>query len=357
MARIQRGVPVFIAVLALSFACTASEFGSSVADQVDANAYRAFLDNELYAHDGYSRQQYSPQHNLARDNIADVLESYGLSVQLEGFNYGGQTWYNVVATQPGTESPTYQYIVGAHYDSVSCPGADDNGSGVAAVVELARVLSQYEFPYTIKYVAFDLEEIGLRGSQAYVAAHRTENIRAMVNFDMISWRGYEKWMNVAGNTGSAAFKETIAEAMLEYANLHPHIGTSTSGSDHVSFANAGILAIAVAEMNLSSNPCYHRDCDSVDNVGYIDYEYGAAITRGIAGFLADPEGVNYVCLGDINGNLHVELGDLATLLAHYGTPDGATEEDGDLDQDGDVDVADLAILLSQFGVDCLESGS
>lgn len=330
------------------------EFGRSIAAQIDVDSYRNYLDNELYTRTGHSRSRYSPQHNLARDNIASIFASFGLQVQLEGFNAYGTTWYNVVATQTGSEFPAAQYIVGAHYDSVSCPGADDNASGTAALLEIARVLSQYDLPYTVKYIAFDLEEVGLLGSQAYVAAHRLEDIRAMVNLDMISWRGYNQWVDVAGPGFAHELKDTLHDAVLEYGRgLRPYMGFSTSGSDHASFIAAGIHACTIHEKNPQSNPCYHRDCDTVDNEGYIDYEYAANITRVVAGFLADPEGVHWECVGDIDGSLRVDLVDLAILLSNYGLTSGATMEQGDVDYDGDVDLNDLAELLSRYGTNCL----
>lgn len=123
-------------------AATASDEGQAAADQVSETSYRYFLgDNQgvegiLYTHAGDDRG-YGPEHDLARDNIAAQLESYGLSVVLEPFYYGG-TYYNVVATKLGTVYPDQEYIVGAHYDSVSNPGADDNASGVALVLEAAH---------------------------------------------------------------------------------------------------------------------------------------------------------------------------------------------------------------------------
>ena len=354
----QFGFAIFAVVLLLTTIASvvASDLGKSVSDQVDVDSYRHYLDDMLYTHTGQSRSRLSPQHDLARDNIANLFESFGLDVELEPFSAYGTTWYNVVATQTGVDDPEVQYIVGAHFDSVSCPGADDNASGTAAVLEIARVVSQYDVPYTIKYIAFDLEEVGLLGSHAYVAAHGHDNIRAMINFDMISWRGFNQWIDVAGPWEAEELKQTLHDAVLEYGRgLRPYLNYGSGGSDHASFIAAGIHAVMMSEKTLHSNPCYHSDCDTVDNVGYIDYVYASNMTRVVAGFLADPNGVHWECLGDLDGSLQVNIADLAILLSHYGMTSGATMEDGDLDYDGDVDLRDLAALLARYGVNCLPS--
>jgi len=81
---------------------------------------------------------------------------------------------NVIAELPGQVDPSIIYIVGGHYDSTSssaaAPGADDNASGTAGVREIARILSQYDFKYTLRFVAFSAEELGLRESMALADA-------------------------------------------------------------------------------------------------------------------------------------------------------------------------------------------
>lgn len=106
---------------------------------------------------------------------------------------------NVVAILPGTTQPEKRIIVGAHYDSINlrvsgdkaaeapAPGADDDASGTAVVLELARVMSQYRFSKTIVFIAFGGEEIGLVGSTRYAARARAANeqIEAVFNNDVV----------------------------------------------------------------------------------------------------------------------------------------------------------------------------
>ena len=104
--------------------------------------------------------------------------------------------WNVEATLPGLNGNNEEiYIVSAHYDSVpSTPGADDNAAGVAAVLSAAKILSQYEFNQTIRFVCFSGEEQGLLGSEEYAkeAYNNNENLISTINLDMIGYSETEE---------------------------------------------------------------------------------------------------------------------------------------------------------------------
>jgi len=271
-------------------ACGVLSPGQIIANKISPSSYRHYLDDLLYTHDGDNRDAVSgPEHDPARSNIVTVLQGFGLQVELHAFTYNSATHYNVVATQLGSVHPDAQYIVGAHYDSAGTPGADDNASGVAGVMELARVLSQYTTEYTIKYIAFDLEEYGLLGSEAYVADHLTDDIRGMVSLDMLAYDAMDGACEVWGRSASNPIKNALATAVSLYGNgLVAHVEGQLDASDHAPFEWAGFSACLLIEADVwGSNPCYHQACDSVDNVGYISYPYAVAMTRAAAGFLAD----------------------------------------------------------------------
>ncbi|MBE7482653.1 MAG: M20/M25/M40 family metallo-hydrolase [Polyangiaceae bacterium] len=121
-----------------------------------------------------------------QDHCRDTLAGLGFSVELHDYGTG----VNVIGTRPGATKPNERVLIGAHYDHIpGCPGADDNATGTAAVLELARVLSKASFDRTLVAVCFDEEEIGLLGSKAYVArALKTgENISSVTVFDMIGF--------------------------------------------------------------------------------------------------------------------------------------------------------------------------
>jgi hypothetical protein len=342
---------IAVAGTMFSALASASEFGEQIASEISVTSYQQCLDNQLYTHAGANRGRNGAQHNPCRSNIAALMTSYGLTVQLQSFTYGGQTYYNVVGTQTGVLYPNVQYVVGAHYDSVSNPGADDNASGVAGVLEAARVLSQYDMPYTIKYIAFDLEELGLLGSAAYVAAHHNDDIRGMVSLDMIAWSGSAGKVDIYAEMPSRFFRNAVRRAIRDYgAGVTVGYEGSSNSSDHASFEDAGIPGCLLIENRYHANPCYHQSCDNVDNAGYLDYELAANVTRAMAGFLADPD--DEYCVGDVSADGRIDLSDLAALLAHYGMTSGAEITDGDVDGDGDVDLSDLALLLSLYGTAC-----
>jgi Zn-dependent M28 family amino/carboxypeptidase len=118
--------------------------------------------------------------------LADSLASLELPVRRQTTESGGVTVSNVIAELPGTTRPDEVVLVGAHFDAYY-GGADDNSSGVAAVMELARVLSRYRFERTLRFVGFDLEEVGLVGSNRYVDTLGGERLVASVVFDCIGY--------------------------------------------------------------------------------------------------------------------------------------------------------------------------
>lgn len=137
-----------------------------------------------------SRNKNQPSNDKAADYIQQKLEFYGLEVFNQSFSSTGR---NVYAVQTGTEFLNQKYIICAHYDDMPsgaiAPGADDNASGTSAVLEAARVLSQYSFPYTIVYALWDEEEQGLIGSAYFAqnAANQGDSILGVINLDMIGW--------------------------------------------------------------------------------------------------------------------------------------------------------------------------
>ena len=328
----------------------ASEIGHPIAEQIDVLSYQDYLDNSLLTHDGNNNNWDGPDHDPARDNIQAIFASFGLQAELESFVRSGREGENVVATQVGILHPETQYVIGTHYNSVQNPGADDDASGVAALLEIARVLSQYDTAYTIKYIAFDQEELGMKGSAAYVDDHEGDDIRGMLQMDMIAWNAYGRVFDVRGRSASDPLKNAAADAIDHYGNgLSVNFGGTSDYSDHAPFESTGYLACLLIERRYEYNPCYHEACDSVDTPDYIDYEYAADLTRSVAGFLADHAGATEACVGDLDTDDGVDLADLAQLLSHYGMASGASYEDGDLDSDGDVDLNDLAALLGEFG--------
>jgi len=171
-----------------------------------------------------------------------------------------KTGHNIIATRRGTSAGTL--VLGGHYDSVAAgPGANDNGSGTAVILELARVLASKAHKLTLVIIGFDAEEFGLLGSRYYVehlSATERGNIRAMVNFDML---GGGSGPLLLGGDGNVALLARASAQALGIAAQDFHLD-SNAGSDHVSFTHVGIDTVFFSrDYNLM-----HTPQDTIDQV-------------------------------------------------------------------------------------------
>lgn len=156
-------------------------------DEVDSVRLR----NDLAFVEGIRHRTTGLTHlNAVRDSLRNHFTQQGLFLQEQLFQYGGATGRNITGTLPGTAAAEKVVIVDAHYDTVDdAPGADDNGSGVVGFMEISRLLSRYPAKKTIRYIGFDMEEDGLRGSLDYVSNDlpAIEQVEGMLNFEMIGY--------------------------------------------------------------------------------------------------------------------------------------------------------------------------
>lgn len=219
-----------------------------------------------------SRHKLQPGNALAETYIKQKLQSYGMTTTIQPFGTGG-TGKNVYGVQSGTEFPNQKYIICAHFDDMpsgtTAPGADDNASGTAAVIEAARIFSQYDFPFTIIYALWDEEEQGLVGSAYYAqqAANAGDSILGVINLDMIGYDG-----NGDGNAdvhnssvaNTSAIKDKMLEVNLLYGiNLDLDVVPAQPYSDHQSFLNNGYGAILLIEDDNDFHPYYHTVNDLI----------------------------------------------------------------------------------------------
>lgn len=212
----------------------------------------------------------------------DKLSSYGLSAGIEEFDftfYGTPyTSWNVVAEQPGAIEPDVIVIICGHLDSITmtnpyetAPGADDNGSGSATVVEAARILSDRNFRYTIRYLCFGAEELGLIGSEFYAeqAAASGDSIIAVMNLDMILYAPDSlRQLFVPYNSISedlALNMQSITDTYVPELELNVQYSPGTTYSDHASFWQQGYPALLGIEQGVDENPWYHQETDLLSN--------------------------------------------------------------------------------------------
>lgn len=289
--------------------CLASP--QALADCVDPQAY---ADDLQFIAD--IRTPGSPHWQEVQSLCADRLTELGYQVDL--MDYG--TGVNVIGRRLGKTTPDEVVVVAAHYDHISdCRGADDNASGVAATLEIARLLAKAEFDRTIHIACWDEEEDGLIGSEAYVAAitGTGEQIVMNFNFDMIGFtsdapnsqtvpEGFELVFSEAyamleerefrGDflaivSSSLAHDHALAQAAaadriaLPRALIEIPAGGENSDlfgdlrrSDHAAFWAAGIPAIFLTDTGEFRNLDYHCGAGP-DEVADLDLEFAAAVTR------------------------------------------------------------------------------
>ena len=246
--------------------------------------------------------------------VAKQLEACGLPVEHQAFDWRGRRHPNVVATLAGTDPARPWVVVGAHFDSVArSPGADDNASGVAATLEVARLITQRaERPAaTMQFVGFNLEEIQDTllhfkvGSKFYVDRLRDEGRRvagALV-FEMVGFTGRKQTVPAAvqlvkkvpqqgtflaavgdGDSGvllqaMASAAEGIVELVSLAVPLKGWLVPDTRRSDNARFWDAGYPALMVTDTADLRNPHYHQASDTPDT---LNYEFMARATEVVA---------------------------------------------------------------------------
>jgi hypothetical protein len=232
--------------------------------------------------------------------IKSQFESFGID-SVYFHVWSPQYHPNVVAVLPGAEHPEKIVIIGGHYDSVTsehtfCPGADDNASGTAAVLECAQILSQYEFDYTVVLIAFCGEELGLLGSEYYAteAAARGDDIVGMVAVDMIGYvePNDQLDLDIIDNESSAWMRDRVmAVGTLYVPELSIVHGTLTGGSsDHASFWRHGYDAIMFFEDSNQYFKLIHTFWDVV-GTGYISPTLAERSVKTAVAFIADLAGL------------------------------------------------------------------
>jgi hypothetical protein len=222
----------------------------------------------------------------ARDHLVGKLMTMGLVPMLDPFPVASETANNIIVKHQGTEDPNVVYIFSAHYDSTSntpmtsAPGADDNATGVAAVLEAARLLTPHAFKHSIWFVFTAAEEQGSLGSKHMVTWLKSEGIqvRGVIAPDMIGYwpQGDGDQFDILGDEAS----QPLVDAMGAVAT---RIGVAFKkyidhgycyGDDHTIFQEAGFPAISpmdcVEAHNVAGStedtPHYHRPTDTIDTL-------------------------------------------------------------------------------------------
>ena len=251
----------------------------------------------------------------AADFITGSLESFGYTVTPQTYEVDGRQVRNIIAEREGLEEPDHVLILGAHYDTqLETPGADDNASGVAVLLELAHLHAQTPFRKTVRFIAFTLEGAPYfrtrhMGSRVYVRSLKVhgEQVEAMISLEMLGYYSQEEgsqsypffWLRwwhpsegnfitVVSNFSSTDLRDHVHDALKASMNLPVETFTGpwwipgADLSDHGSFWNEDYPAVMLTDTAFYRNPHYHERTDRPET---LDYEAMGELVQGISGVL------------------------------------------------------------------------
>ena len=234
--------------------------------------------------------------------IADEFRSFGYITRFQGR-------YKNILAMPANPASDTMILVGAHYDSVpGTPGADDNASGVAALLECARIIALLEYPATTAFAAFNREEDGLLGSADFVANYLPNsslNLEAVHILEMIGYCKHSQgsqsvpqglpirvpsvgdFIGILGNSDSKHLVDRVLTQAATYVPELPALGLKVylgiekllpvlARSDHDPFWQAGIPAVMWTDTAEFRNPHYHQQTDTPDT---LDYGFLRSVTQ------------------------------------------------------------------------------
>jgi len=250
--------------------------------------------------DYQTRYTSTPNCEAAGQFILNHFKSLGLEADFQPFTFGaGTATRNVVAEIRGQTDPEEIVIICAHYDSdsgepeVHAPGADDNASGVAAVMEAARLLAGHPLDFTVRFIAFSAEEWGLYGSRHYSERARanSERIIGVLNLDMIAYaESLPEDLDVVVNDVSRWMAERTEQIAVTYTGLEVKkiVDASFIYSDHSPFWDRGYSAFCGIENAEVTNPYYHTPGDTIDTLNFSFFEAAAKTVLAALSDLAQP---------------------------------------------------------------------
>jgi Zn-dependent M28 family amino/carboxypeptidase len=247
-------------------------------------------------------------HFYVQHYIHKQLQQWG-TVTKHTFSHGGLTHTNLVVDLPAQPQFAHQplLVIGAHYDAVpGTPGADDNASGTAALLELARLLVAEPAQHPVRLIAFDLEERGMVGSRAYAKEiwQQAQSIRLMLSLEMLGYcsqqpnsqrypPGLKYFYPDRGDFIAFIGNLSTISDLIHLSRIIQHSGVpaqwlpagmagqfipSTRLSDHSSFWDCGYRAIMVTDTAFMRNPHYHQPSDRLET---LDLDFLTGVCWGL----------------------------------------------------------------------------
>lgn len=242
----------------------------------EASVSRVYgYEKALYDFD--SKYVSQPGNKLAAAYLLDRYKSFGYSPEYQPFEYrgrgnspSGQT-QNVVAVLKGTVNPELVYVVSSHYDSVAIgPGADDDSSGTAALLETARILAGHPQPATIIFASFTGEEAGLLGSREFVRRAVADKVKIVgaLNNDMIGWANDYRLDNTI-RYSNPGIRDVQHAAAMQFTNMITYDALYYKSTDAAAYYEAyGDIVGGIGSYPVLSNPHYHQSHDLLDTINH-----------------------------------------------------------------------------------------
>ena len=239
---------------------------------------RIRADIEALSNNYRTRRVGTDENRAAVTWVEQQLRAMGLVTRQICYRSGA---CSVIADKVGTAGSPDVVLIMAHIDSVgqTFAGADDNASGTAALLEMARVLTTVEHTHSLRFFVTNGEESNLLGAKHYAdELSRSGEIRKIsmaINMDMVGYNS-TNLVELETNAPYDNLAREFAELAASYTALTTKITLGAWGSDHVPFLDKGVAAILTIENWDTKTPCYHAACDKPDT---INYNYAAEITK------------------------------------------------------------------------------
>jgi hypothetical protein len=275
----------------------------AIIDAIDPDSLYAIVSDLSGIHTRFCMSDY---YETAAQYAEARLQACGWAVESQYFDFWGYVSRNVIATKPGTVSPDTTVILCGHLDSATydsfddpnarAPGADDNASSSAAILEAARLLQDYSFHYTVKLILFGAEEIGLYGSAAFAdeAASEGLNILCALNGDMIAYEPDAMDVSVICNTQSAWVGDlmiAMGEVYTPDLDVVKVISPGSESSDHASFWDVGYTSAWLFEGTADYSPFIHSTADVITSLNFAFYTESTKLFVGALAQMASEPAV------------------------------------------------------------------
>ncbi|AFY53435.1 putative aminopeptidase [Rivularia sp. PCC 7116] len=250
-------------------------------------------------------------HFFVQEYIRADFSQWG-SVEIHTFEVGSKVCENLILNLPSDfktgKDNLSPILIAAHYDGVpGTPAADDNASGVAVLLELARIFATQPTKYPIRLVAFDMEEAGLLGSKDYVneLVKKKQKLRLMMSLEMLGYcdrnPGTQEYpapvlksfypdtgdfIALIGNLKTLpdlfrlrnSFRKSGTKSEFLPVPNNGKMVADTRRSDHSPFWDAGYRAMMVTDTSFMRNPHYHKPSDKIET---LDLDFLTGVCRGL----------------------------------------------------------------------------